>query len=66
MSDPLPGTHTYDPEVDAAYIYLSYGPVTRTESVTDWLNIDYGEDNSVRGIEILYLTHLMQQKENTP
>ncbi len=45
---------TYDPEVDAAYIYLKREPVLKTEVVTDAVNIDLDADGNLIGIEILW------------
>lgn len=39
---------------DAGYIALAAsGPVVRTEALTDRINLDYGEDGAVAGIEVL-------------
>lgn len=45
---------TYDPEVDAAYIYLTEkrGQVT-TAQVNDRVFLDYGKGDDLVGIEIL-------------
>jgi uncharacterized protein YuzE len=45
---------TYDPEVDAAYIYLTEkrGHIT-TARVNDRVFLDYGEADDLVGIEIL-------------
>lgn len=50
---------TYDPLADAMYIYLSHEPVDYTVSVNDVINIDYGNDGAIRGIEILAVRHVV-------
>ncbi len=46
---------TYDPIADAAYIRLRAVParVVRTQEVNDDINIDFGDDGSIVGIEVL-------------
>lgn len=47
---------TYDPEADAMYIYLQGNPdekVEHTEELGDGIAIDYGEGDTVMGVEIL-------------
>ncbi|MBI2847794.1 MAG: DUF2283 domain-containing protein [Chloroflexi bacterium] len=45
---------TYDPEVDAAYIYFKKrrGPVT-TVRLSEDIAVDFGPGEKIRGIEIL-------------
>ncbi|GGS88550.1 hypothetical protein GCM10010156_53790 [Planobispora rosea] len=52
-----PGTWTYDPEAEAAYVYL-HGPippggVAETVTVDAMVNLDRDENGRVIGIEIL-------------
>jgi uncharacterized protein YuzE len=55
MPDPV--LITYDPEVDAAYVYLAgpirAGGVTRTVVATDDINLDFDGEGRLLGIEIL-------------
>ncbi len=47
---------TYDKEADAAYIYfkeISAGEVTKTISLNESVNVDFGKDGMTLGIEIL-------------
>lgn len=47
---------TYDAEADAIYIYLQGKPgerVDHTEELGDGIAVDYGQGDSVFGIEIL-------------
>jgi uncharacterized protein YuzE len=49
---------TYDKIADAKYIKVSEktsrrGVVTRTECLSDWLNVDYDKQGNVYGIEVL-------------
>ena len=48
----------YDPEANAAYIYLtdiplSWGIVDRTQPLTDEVNVDWMKDGTLYGIEVL-------------
>jgi uncharacterized protein YuzE len=42
----------YHPETDSLYIELSPAPSTETRTVTETLNIDFGADGGVVGIDI--------------
>jgi|SRR6266850_44654 len=45
---------TYDPEVDAMYIYLVEGKQEcRTVQLNDDINLDFGDQETLVGIEIL-------------
>jgi len=45
---------TYDPEVDAMYIYLVEGKhQCRTVQLNDDINLDFGDEEKLVGIEIL-------------
>ena len=52
---------TYDPEVDAAYIYLreiepggsAYTYIAEPEIRTDMINLDFDRDGRLIGIEVL-------------
>jgi len=46
----------YDDRADALYIRFSHGSFSHTEIVDDHRNIDYAQDGSVIGIEVLYPT----------
>ena len=43
----------YDKKVDAKYVTFKRGKVAKTEPIKDWLIVDYAQDGSVIGIEIL-------------
>ena len=42
----------YHPETDSLYIELSAAPSTETRAITDALNVDFGADGAVVGIDI--------------
>lgn len=42
----------YYPETDSLYIELSAVPSAETRSITDTLNLDFGADGGVVGIDI--------------
>jgi uncharacterized protein YuzE len=42
----------YYPETDTLYIELSAAPSTETRAITDLLNVDFGADGGVVGIDI--------------
>ena len=42
----------YYPDTDSLYIELSAAPSAETRPITDALNIDFGADGSVVGIDI--------------
>ena len=44
---------TYDPEADAAYIYLGDGPIIESEEVAPGIVLDYDAEDRVVGIEVL-------------
>ena len=52
---------TYDPEVDAAYIYLTdkRGGEVTTAKVNEQIFLDYGAADELVGIEILYASELL-------
>jgi uncharacterized protein YuzE len=43
----------YDKKADAIYIYLDDRPVDHTEKLDDLRYIDYAQDNTLVGIELL-------------
>lgn len=46
----------YDPEDDAAYVYLSeHEDCARTERLDDLRLVDYGPDGELLGVELLYV-----------
>ncbi len=47
---------TYDPEVDAAYVYFRKGPWDHMDILDDCRNIDYGLDGEPNGVELLYVS----------
>ena len=51
---------TYDPEVDAMYIYLVEGKhECRTVQLNDDINLDFGDGEALVGIEILDATRVL-------
>ncbi|WP_449060816.1 DUF2283 domain-containing protein [Planomonospora algeriensis] len=57
MLEEHPGTWTYDPEAEAAYVYL-HGPippggVAETVTVDAMVNLDLDDSGKVIGIEII-------------
>lgn len=42
----------YDPETDSLYIELSSAPGVQTRAISDALNVDFGADGGVVGIDI--------------
>ena len=49
-------TFTYDPEADAVYIRLSRKAWAYTQGVDDQRHVDYAEDGTPIGIELLYVS----------
>ncbi|MDJ0600124.1 MAG: DUF2283 domain-containing protein [Crocosphaera sp.] len=47
---------TYDPDADAAYIYLKDSKIIDSETIGDGVICDYDENNQIVGIEILSVT----------
>jgi uncharacterized protein YuzE len=45
--------NTYDPEADAAYIYLADATVAESEEVADGVVLDFDDGGRVVGIEVL-------------
>lgn len=45
--------NSYDPDADAAYIYLSEASIVESEQVAPNVVLDYDADDRVVGIEIL-------------
>lgn len=43
----------YDQIVDAAFIWFSDKPSQHTQRINDFLNVDYAEDGTMVGIELL-------------
>jgi uncharacterized protein YuzE len=50
----MPITVDHDPEADALYITLEQKMYHHGRDLDDQRRIDYAEDGSVRGVEILY------------
>ena len=48
--------YRYDRNADAIYIYLSNQPYSYTVELDDSRNIDYSEDDTPVGIELLYVS----------
>jgi uncharacterized protein YuzE len=44
---------TYDPEADAAYIYLGAAAVVESEDVSPGVVLDYDAEGRVVGVEVL-------------
>ncbi|GHE33358.1 hypothetical protein GCM10017673_40370 [Streptosporangium violaceochromogenes] len=55
--DRRPASYTYDPEAGATYVYLNGpippGGVARTVPLEALVNLDYGPDGRIIGIEII-------------
>jgi len=49
--------YTYDKDADAIYIYLSDKPYSYTVELDNSRNINYAEDNTPIGIELLYVSN---------
>ena len=49
---------TYDPTVDAMYIYLNGRPVHRTVQVSPQILVDLDEDDGPVGIEMLFASRV--------
>ena len=47
---------TYDPEVDAAYVYFRKASWDHMDIIDDSRNIDYGPDGEPNGVELLYVS----------
>jgi len=48
-------TFEYDPEADSAYIRINDLPYSYSKEVDDTRFIDYADDGTVMGIELLYV-----------
>lgn len=57
LDDDQPASYTYDPQAGATYVYLDGptlpGGVARTVEADAMVNLDYGPDGRIIGIEIL-------------
>ena len=51
----------YDKKADALYIYLSGELVVHTKKLNDSIYADYASDDSLIGIEILYLSNYIKE-----
>lgn len=49
--------YTYDKDVDAIYVYLNDKPYSYTEELGGSRNINYAEDDTPIGIELLYVSN---------
>jgi uncharacterized protein YuzE len=49
---------TYDPEADAAYIYLGHGKIMRTEEAGPFI-YDVDSEGRIVGIEILHASQVL-------
>ncbi len=47
---------TIDPQVDAAYVHLTDAAVAYSKRLDDRRVLDYAEDGSPRGVELLYIS----------
>ena len=45
--------NTYDPEADAAYIYLAEAEIAESEEVADGFVLDFDGEGRIVGIEVL-------------
>lgn len=56
---------TYDPEADAAYLYVSEGEAVATtvpgEGEAGGINLDFGADGRLVGIEVLDASRILPQ-----
>jgi len=50
---------TYDPEVDAMYIYLTEQPVETTVRVSSRVAVDLDLAGNLRGIEVLFVSQAL-------
>ena len=55
-------TFTYDPAADAVYIRLARKPLAYTEEIDDQRHVDYAEDGTPIGIELLYVSDGVETK----
>jgi uncharacterized protein YuzE len=47
----------FDAEADALYVYLSDGPLVRTQIIDDGRMVDWAADGQVVGLEFLDVSH---------
>jgi len=52
--------YTHDKNADAIYIELSDKPYAYTVELDESRNIDYSEDNTPIGIELLYVSQVIK------
>ena len=51
----------YNKEIDILYLSLNSKPIIESDEKNDGIIIDYAEDNSIVGIEVLEASKKMQQ-----
>jgi uncharacterized protein YuzE len=51
--------NTYDPDADAAYIYVGEAPIVESEEIAPNIVVDYDEHERVVGIEILFASRTL-------
>lgn len=54
---------TYDPSVDAIYIYLAEGSIDHTEEVASGILADFDAKGEVLGREILRFSHYAKEEK---
>lgn len=52
--------NTYDPEADAAYIYIADAVVAESEEVSDGFVLDFDDAGRIIGIEVLNASHRLK------
>jgi excisionase family DNA binding protein len=50
---------TFDRKADSGYIKLSRKKILKTISVSDYCNVDIDEQGGIVGIELLFISHYM-------
>ncbi len=55
----------YDPQADAIYIRLRDGEVDDTRTVSKYIYVDVDETGNPLGLEILFASHVLADKDIT-
>ncbi|MBX3055104.1 MAG: DUF2283 domain-containing protein [Anaerolineae bacterium] len=55
----------YDPQADALYIHLRPGNVDDTQEVNKYIYVDVDENGLPLGLEILFASHILANKDMT-
>jgi uncharacterized protein YuzE len=55
----------YDPQADAIYIRLREGDVDDTREISKYIYVDVDENGNPLGLEILFASHVLPDKEMT-